>query len=69
MKDLNFATIQQSNKFGGLNHVLSKKGVDETKLLAESSNQADTVTTDEQELAVKKFIYVAPITEKEPKTV
>lgn len=72
VKDLHFASLQQSNKFGGLNHVVlvPKVGEETVVLAAESPNQiADSVTSDEQGLATKNFIYVPPAIEKEPRTV
>lgn len=71
LKDLHFSSLQQANKFGGLQHVeLVPEIGNEANLLADSPNQiSDTVSADELDLVSATFVYKSPVVEKEPRTV
>lgn len=76
MKDLHFASLAQSNRIGGLDHInLTPQGGGgggggEANVLADSPTQlGDTVSKDELELVRGTFLYSAPLDEKEPRTV
>ncbi|XP_055839978.1 methionine--tRNA ligase, cytoplasmic [Episyrphus balteatus] len=71
LKELSFNSLQHSNRFGGLHHVvLSTPGDDSSKLLAESGgNIAETVTEEEKEAAGAAFVFNKVNPRKEPRTV
>lgn len=65
MEKLNFSSLQQANKFGGLSHIsLSKTIDDNNEQQSDSPNNAATagevVTTEELDAAKNSFIYSAP---------
>lgn len=70
LKNLDFSSLEQANKFGGLHHiVLGQQAGDEPQHLADSPNEiAETVSADEIERAKQNFIYNAPVEVNEPKT-
>lgn len=73
---MHFASLAQSNKFGGLNHIdltppqNAAAGAESPQVLADSPSQlADTVSADELDTVRNTFVYTAPVVEKEPRTV
>ncbi|XP_023160349.2 methionine--tRNA ligase, cytoplasmic [Drosophila hydei] len=72
IKDLTFNALQQSNRYGGLQHVQLKRSssVDAGKLLAEAaSTVADTVSDEEINAARAAFIYTKAEELSQPRTV
>lgn len=71
LKDLHFSALQQSNKFGGLHHVvLQSQSSDEPQSVTDSPTHiTETVTADEKELARTSFVFTAYKSVPEPRTV
>lgn len=70
IKTLHFASLVQSNKFGGLFHIglVPHVGDEELNLLADSpSNVADTVLQEEINLAKECFVFEKEIKKDEPR--
>lgn len=65
LKSLNFTSLLQANRFGGLHPVESILNIGEMKIKAEPV--ADTVTPEELEMAKNSFVFVKPIKKDDPK--
>lgn len=72
LKDLHFTSLQQSNRFGGLHHVILDPHVEniDSNVLGDSANtMADTVTADEIQLAKHSFVSFIQKEKVEPRVV
>lgn len=69
LKDLSFTSLKDSNRFGGLHHVVLPQFAESSNLLAESSHIAETVTDEEIENAKRSFVHVKVEAKSDPKTV
>lgn len=68
LKNLNFNSLLQGNRFSGLNQVEVSSNMSEIKFKAEpTATVADTVTPEELEMAKESFIFVQPIKKDDPK--
>ena len=68
LKSLNYSSLLQANRFGGLHHVELIPNIGELKIKAEpTATVADTITPEELEMAKTSFIFVHPIKKDDPK--
>lgn len=71
LKDLHFASLQKSNRFGGLHHIhlIPNLGDEESSVLADAPSAAqESVSTEELENAKNLFVYEELPDVKDPKT-
>ncbi|XP_055385323.1 methionine--tRNA ligase, cytoplasmic [Condylostylus longicornis] len=69
LNELSFGSLKDSNKFGGLHHIVLPHIDDQSSILAETNRITETISNEEFEIAKDSFIFVDKPETKEPRTV